>query len=165
LLFCNAGNSSADVKYRICYTTLYIVIDNDRVLNELFDHVFVVKIHNNKVTAVDPFAKIKQNNGIVLNRASISIVNNNDISDYQINCKGFLTSVSGNDVYFECGDVYVKGVKKHRMFAKPKIYDGSLKIIDSSIFNPDPVNDVLIWNKPVPYTHTPIWKKHKDWDV
>jgi len=164
LLFCNAGNISPDIKYRICYTTLYTVSDSDKKLHELFDHVFVIKILNDGVTIIDPFARNKQDNGIIMHNSKITVVNNLSIKDYTIIGREKKTQID-DMIFFECGSIFVNGVKKHRLFAKPKIYDGSIKTIDATIFNSDIENNVLVWNKPFPYTNKPIWHKHKDWDV
>jgi len=67
--------------------------------------------------------------------------------------------------FLECGKILVNGREKHRLFAVPKIYNGTLKFIDETKFNPDPSNNVLFWNKLMPYSEEAIWTKHKNWST
>jgi len=155
-LLCNSGNINKLIKYRVMYTTLYVVDDEQRCLRELFDHVFVVKITDESITIIDPFAKNIYTSGIILHNARVRIVNNNEFRDYEF---------KHNSLILECGKIYGHGVHKHRLLAIPKIYDGHINFIDTTIFNPYPKNKVLLWNKAVPYTYERIWKKHKDWFI
>jgi hypothetical protein len=158
-LLCNSGKLNNIIKYRVCYATLYMADDEQMKLHKIFDHVFVVKIFNDTITIIDPFAMKKQDNGIILHNANVRIVDNSDFKNY------LFEHELGSPLILECGQIYIDGLPKHRLLAIPKIYDGHINFIDTTIFNPDPKNKVLLWNKAVPYTDERIWKTHIDWFI
>lgn len=160
-LFCSAANN---IKYRVCYTTLYSVIDEEKQLYELFDHVFVLKFDSAGISIVDPFAYRYQPNGIILHNMPVKIVKIGDYSINSIERKSIHKEMSsGSAIFLECGKLYVDGQQKHRLVAVPKIYNGSLKFIDDRQFNTEPEKNVLVWNKTMPWTYDKIWNKHNNW--
>ena len=73
---CNIINTNKSISYRICYSTLYSVIETTKSIYRVMDHVFVIECKNNRYTVIDPMTMVKQNNCIILHDEKLSTLYN-----------------------------------------------------------------------------------------
>jgi len=158
---CHVANFKPGVSYRICYSTLYSVLDDEKQIHEVMDHVFTVAVDGDLLKVVDPCNMIRTKNTMLLHDTIISPIKSSEFRDYS----------SESDIHerikeapvFECGKIFVNGIQKDRLIAVPKIYDGGIRWINTSPFLKNPDEHVLFWNSPVPYSPERTWYHHKEW--
>jgi hypothetical protein len=156
--FCHVLNQDPAVHYRVCYTTLYVVMDDTQSIYEFMAHVFILRFQNDAITVIDALRRPGENT-IVLHNERVRFIKDTIFNKYSIFPSKRLDH-DKNTPILEFGKVFVGGEEKHRIVAVPQFYDGSLRFISPPLKNPD---NVLLFNREIPYTSKPVWFNAEDW--
>jgi len=149
------------LNYRICYVTLYTVLDEEKTIYEFMDHVFTIRFYKGQMTIID-FIKQPRKNNIVLHNSHIKLIDNNVFKNYGIyyrNRPDIRNEIETIPV-LEFGTINVGGIQKHRLIGVPKIYDGSMRFIKNPNNN---INTFMLMNRVLPYSSVSNWNKDIDW--
>lgn len=159
--FCHVLNQDPTVHYRICYATLYIIMDGSGDIYEFMDHVFTLRFKNDVITVIDALRHPGENT-IVLHNERVRFIDDSVFHKCDIYKKETIDIKKRiqNKPIMEFGKLFVGGEEKHRLVAVPQFYDGSLRFIREPLMNPE---NVLLFNREMPYTSGSVWVNAADW--
>ena len=144
---CKKFNKDCENEIRIMYTSSYIIYEHTKVIEFDEDHVFVLLINKHKeIFVVDAFyTDNNQKHKVIFDKRKIVEIDKQTYMNYKYD-DDFKGSLDNPNIPFLCcGKMYVDNKEKYKIITIPKIYNNTLKFIDTTKYKLNK-NNILIYD-------------------